>query len=136
MKGSEQKFRKSDVCGCGYDGITECDCGGELVICEGYDVYNNEFNYVWECEDCGRTISISGTIVKAQKLNEATDTWEDIDRSIAEDFRGSIDQIVDYDEELKSVVYKLYDDEGTIRYIISDVVFEDTQEDEDEDEDE
>ena len=130
MKGSEKQFWKSDVCGCGFDNITECDCGGELVVGEGYDIYNNEFNYSWECSNCDRTISISGTIVKAQKLNEATDTWEDIDRTTAEDFCGEIDQIVDYDDELKSVVYKLYDDEGTIRYIISDVVFEDTKEDE------
>lgn len=125
MKGSEKQFRTSNVCGCSLDDIIECDCGGELTVNEGYDIYHNEFNYSWKCSNCGRLVSISGTIVKAQKLNKDTDTWEDIDKSTAEEFNGRIDQIVTYDDSIKSVVYELHDDEGTIRYIISDVVFED-----------
>ena len=60
-----------------YDDCPKCK-KGSLCIPDGYDIFNDNFYFNWECDTCEYYSSIEGKIVKYQKKLD-DDNWVDVD---------------------------------------------------------
>ncbi len=129
-------FITSDV-----ESIIECPCcdEGELILDEGADIYNDDFNYGWSCSCCSFGASVSGKIRKYQKLvDEDEDIWEDCKPSEESDAEYSISTAYfkgissDNIDSKREVVYSMeppYEQEDIYRAVIDNFSYSDNRED-------
>lgn len=111
----------------------ECPCcGGNVIVSDGYDIYGDEFNFSWECQNCDYTASVTGTVVKYQMYDCDKEDWIDLNKDNEDDadcISTDSEHYLDTDDVdgTMCLVYigKNYDTDNEYRAIIKDTIFED-----------